>query len=314
MSISRIIAGCLLSVGTSLSAVELMNDIDFSGGYRQDDFKTAYHYFLRDDARDVTNNITKAEHANIWQIGLKGRLVMPDLYCLQSFEFLRYFYLTGHAYWGRDAGHTHFEDNYESADNGFGCGTIKDYHTTDWQIGLGYLFDIGCFFGCNSDLDLSLGVLGGYSWDQQKITLGKRSVDSGFNGIAYLPDTSYNSANLFNRWQGGWLGTEIYYSHCNLLLNLGYEYHWSTWDSGENFPKVNFWDRRHSDNASGNVVYLDATYNVCDSWEVGIGLKWSRYTACKGKTKASDSDLYGYSDANGRLQSWQLTANLGYNF
>ena len=319
MNISKLIAGCVLLSSASLSAVELTSSIDLSGGYRQDDFKTGYHY-IPSSGDDFINNVTQAQHVNIWQIGLKGLLVMPEIDCFCNYGFLRNFYVKGYGYWGSDAGHTHFDDDYSgrSTDgsdlDAFACGRVKNYTTSDWQIGAGYLFDLGCWCGYGSDLDLSLGISGGYSWSKQKFSLRHNGVDGGYSGVAFIPDASYNGAKLFNKWQGGWLGTEIFYSTCSLLLNLGYEYHWSTWHSGTNYPAADFWDRRHSDNASGNVVYLDATYELCHCWEVGAGLKWSRYTADKGHTSASDDATYTYRDANGRWQSWQLVANVGYRF
>lgn len=314
MKISRFIAGSLLTVGAPLSAVHLTNNIELSGGYRQDDFKTAYDYFLIDTPESVTYNSTQSRHANIWQLGLKGRLVMPELCCFQEYDFLRNFYVKGFAYWGSDVGKTHFSDLYFGYDEGFACGILKTYHTVDWQIAGGYLFDLGCLCGYGSDLDLSLGLLGGYAWDKQKISIRNNHVGSYFDGEGYFPDEAYNHGKLFNKWQGGFIGTELYYSACDFLLNFGYEYHWATFNGGEDLPNWDFYDRRHSDNASGNVVYLDASYQVCDGWEVGAELKWERYSANHGKTRASDDDAYQYAHTNAQWQSWQLTANVGYNF
>lgn len=316
MTISKLLAGCLLLSSATLSAIPTMNTLDISGGYRQDDLKISNHYLLKSDHADITKMVTQAKHVNIWQIGVKGLLIIPEIDCLYEYRFLRNVYIKGYGYWGSDAGDTHFNDDFADIVQhiGFSCGSAKSYTTTDWQVGAGYLFDMSCWCGYGTDMDLSAGIVGGYSWSEQKACFKHNAINSGGSPNAIMPDHSYNGATQFNKWLGGWLGADIYCISSNMVLNLGYEYHWSAFFSEAARPAIKYWDRRHSNDAIGNVLFLDVSYTICHCWEIGAGLKWSRYTAKDNHIKTSLDKLYTYKNTQGRWQSWQLTANIGTNY
>src|SRR5688572_28872831 len=120
MNVSKILMGCIVLSSANLSALCLTNNIELSGGYRQDDFKTGENYVGIVAPEDVVRiNDTTAKHINVWQIGVKGRLVFPELDCCYNscgcgfdWGFLRNFYLKGHGYWGTDVGETRFKDSF----------------------------------------------------------------------------------------------------------------------------------------------------------------------------------------------------------
>lgn len=330
MNILKTFAGILLVSSSALSAIDLPNNIELSGAYRRDDFKSGENYFGSGDEGDpagLTKTDLYAEHINVSVLGARARLMMPQLDCLCNYGFLENLYLKGYGYWGEDEGDSYFKDQYINVPDDQvapAYGKLSSYRTYDWQIGLGYLFDLGSccssLCGC-SKLDLGLGIIGGYSWSKQKLRT-KRGDSFQFDGLeAIIDDPIYRGLKWSSEWKGGWLGAELYYAYsCDVLFNLGYEYHWNEW-LGTFSPNQAALDvggytseRRKSTKSHANVVYFDATYTLCGNWEISAEYKYAYYKAKDGHVTEKEITGLNPRDARATLQTWQVLTNIGYNF
>lgn len=242
--------------------MEWDGDLALTAGYRNDHITTKLHAYDPPGTL-IAQDRLKATSIDVYEIGLKGEITFCDDWFIKGFADFGWV----------DGGRYREDTAFPIIVSQTSTAHVNNGNTRDYSIGLGYLFS------CNDCI--KIGPVAGYSYDYQKIKLS--TVDT--NGVAD-PTLSHLSYNM--RWQGPWLGFETEYCLCDILLNLGYEYHWSDWRAnwtldGPDVPGVAFSDKRKASRANGNVVYLDGTYTFCDCWNLGLGLKYQYWEAWDGR-------------------------------
>lgn len=308
-------ATAILSCAT-LSALEPLSDLSLSLGWRRDDFKTKA--VRKENEEDVGQRNLKISNVDVWQAGIQLIAGMPSCLfdCDESCLWLQQLYIRGYAYrgWTNDGSYQNSITYREESPNHIHAQTHKG-RTVDANIGLGYLYSI-----CDS---WGLGAVGGWSYDQLRISTTKASNNSSdFNAGDGMTFTS--------TWQGPWIGIDSVYYLCawNLTLNASYEYHWSEWTGSNHlrssvFPSCTlFSDHRRSDNAHGNVVFIDGRWTWCECWDLALGFKYQEWRARGGSLKPNEGtfeeigcDEYERNKSRDtRWQSFGVNFDIGYRF
>lgn len=302
------------SVALNAECIEPWNSLSVSGGWSHDDLKSKTRRDVSGES-DFTRH-TNVDGINIWKVGADLNLAIPSFGCgCDDWWWLNNFYLRGYAYRGWvTSGKLHHKGN---GDESFSL-SAKSHkgRTVNGLIGLGFLFPV-----CD---DFAIGPVGGWSYDQVRVSL-KHRHNSGSS------DNSYSNPNRFtSTWRGPWVGADFAWNLClcdcwSFRFVGGYEYHWAHWkgslsfgdNSGSSSSSGFGSDHRHAKKAHGQVGYVTGWWNVCDCWDVGLGLKYKYYTSNNGKVHRSveGSD----SSARDRLKnnSWRsigLTLDLAYRF
>ncbi len=318
--------GCALAsiffvTSPSLEAFHPVSDVSLTGGWRRDEVKTTFDNF------GFGNNELKLKDVNTWEFGLRGQYAFTG-FCGCEESWLDDFYVKGSAVWGWGNNGKFTNGNDSSGygydygyGNGFGHIDAKNTRTYDYDIGFGWLYAIDCNWG--------IGPTVGYAWN--RLTTHQKFNSSGYSSDLYgYGYDSYSGDKLeySTKWYGPWLGLEVDYEDCEWHFDLGYEFHWA-----RNHTKLGDFSGKSNDSRYGNVVYLDAYYDLCDGWEVGVGFKWKSFQSGRHGDNGSGSSSYfasgsdygydyefvdsGSSSGRGgktRWTSWGFTVDLGYRF
>lgn len=241
-------------------ALEWGGSLDVTTGFRRDEIRTVIDSFSPPGTL-ISEDDLKAKNLHIWEVGVKGRGSVCN------------WFIKGFANWGR----VYHGDYIESVSvPGLGDFVTKAHihegDTRDYSIGLGYAYCLDNCFG--------IGPVAGWSYDYMRVKMHHATI----NGI---PDPVLNGLNYKTTWQGPWLGVEALISLYCINLDLGYEYHWSHWHgkwllAGPDIIGGAFSDRRKAHRASGNVFFIDANYEFCQCYELGLELKYQYWRAKKG--------------------------------
>lgn len=306
----------ILSVGMlastlimSLDCVEAFqpkSDFTISGGVRQDKIHT--HVTANPatpvavgQANDVSTDDLNYRNLRIWEVGLQGRLAMPEDCDCENW-WLNNFFLKGYAYWGWVTDGD-FDETITISPIGFPTttffdkGDADDGHTYDYSVGLGWLYPVSCEFG--------IGPVAGYAWDRQIIR------------------TNHNRVHLTNKWTSPWLGFEMAYElcDCDMYFDAGYEYHWTRWHSQFINHNRSLNDTRRSNrHGSGHVAFFDAAWNYCECIDIIFGFRYT-YFRTKGHESGRfpDGSLGGTAPVSGSVnsnnwRSYAVTIDLAYQF
>jgi hypothetical protein len=312
----------------SVEAYQPVSDASLVAGWRKDEIKT------RVDSDFGIGREIKYKDMKTWEFGLRGQYAITGFSCGCDDAWLDQFYVKGSAVWGwgnsGKATYSVFNDDEYSYgygyDNGYGYNNVAstDLHHTkthDYALGLGWVYSIDC--------NWAIAPTVGYAWDKLS-TKSKGNNDSYGYGYA---DYDYNDNTLFSyssKWHGPWLGAELLYEDCEWHFDLGYEFHWA---SHRNTYKAHGCDfgsvTTKSKSRYGNVVYVDAWYDLCDGWEVGLGFKYTHFQSGKGKRHFSANDCgydygydydlvsgsgYGSEKSHTNWTAWGFTLDVGYQF
>jgi hypothetical protein len=309
----------LLGAYSSLIGLDLGSEVNLSGGYRNDTLHRKNSTKLgRPESVVDTIRITDA---SIWQIGTSYFFTLPPIYYrYNGFSFLKNFYLGGVAYWGAGGRRAKLHENaaiLSSSIPWVGRAKLKSFHTTDLQIGLGYLFDWNCW---------GIGIEGGFSYHRQRIATerGKIHIFSFIFEDVPLYRHGYSAKTV---WKGPWVGLELFYIRCQWKFRLGYEYHFPNYKANQYIPNttaaelVGLADKTNSNNAHGSVVFLNAVYHFCEGWQAGLWLKSQIWNASAGRRKprhGSFADL-GFpsttrAKGSGCWNSFSIIFDMGYYF
>lgn len=314
---------CLM---TNLSALELGNEFNLSGGYRNDDISINSKVFL--PTEDTIKDHLHFDNLDIGEIGFNFRLTMPEYdYCNSGNaslvnEVISSFYFKGSAYWGW-SGKDNFDRNVGtvSPDDFVSTFSVSQGNdrarTEDFNIGLGcLLFNCDCW---------GIGLTGGYAYDKQRIrtSSGETSLDN----TPFIPNTLYSGLVFKQRWQGPWVGAELFYGDCSWYACLGYEYHFAHYHAKLSLPNEttfetgDFSNTRSTRNAHGNIGYINAHYIICDCWQVGLGLTYKQYRARHGSLSPTEGNFedIGFTSttrgsSNAKWLTYSLVADVGYRF
>lgn len=274
--------------------------IDFIGGYRYDKLKTSVNVYDPPENLILTDNL-KINDINIYEVGVGGRILVCR-------EWLVRLYGT----FGQVQNGQYTEVVSVPGAQSNTKSHVRKGNTNDFSVGGGYLFPCGCGFG--------VGPVAGWSYDYERVKMGRAKTDG-------LPEPVLDDLTYKMRWQGPWLGVEGQYNCYNARVSLGYEYHWSHWHAswtlhGPDVPGVAFSDRRKSNDAFGNVIFLDGAYGFCDSWEIGLGFKAQYWKANGGRVlpRAKNIAEAGVSPTevdrvrSAIWHSYEVVVTVGYQF
>lgn len=312
----RIICLLALCLGTWLQAVEINTGFNFSNSYRHDQLerKNSLH---SENATFFTDTVN-VKNIPIWQIGLNGYLAPPqDHFYWSDNPILSPFsniYVDGFAYWGWGGWKSTLTEQIENllTDSTLtGKAKLRNVHTWDIQIGLGYLFDWQ---------DWGLGLSAGYAYDTQDLHASSGKISSVRSPI-------YSHYHTRTIWKGPWVGIEVFYDWCPWTFSLGYEYHRALYTSNHFIddsltPNAQgFEDSTHSKHAQGNVAFLEANLHIYEQWEAALSFKYQNWQARKGRLKPDDVTFSQLDfpanttgSATGSWISYAVTLDLGYSW
>lgn len=308
----------LLAASSSLSASTSMMDteISFSGGWRQDHFRS----FATTNVNESTD-LVRGSHLNIWQVGVQG-WSSP---CLSQCDpWLNNFFVRGSAYWGWVGDGVYLHELTPTPDSTVTIdrGDISQGHTWDYAIGGGYLFDCGSGF--------KIGPTGGYS--SNKLTFKAENVigviDTLNTSTAIDPLAYFDEGVLVSsKWQGPWAGVDALWECGPWNLYASYEYHWARWKGSYHSPSTDltdgshYTDRRTGRNGWGQTAYLGAHYAFCDCWLAGLGVKYQYfrvkghlYPTAAGGFPAVGGDANESDRVTTTWNSVSVLVDLGYAF
>lgn len=310
-----------------------LSNIEVSGGWRRDDFRS---YIVAGDATDTV----RGNNLDIWQVGLKGRwepnFFGDDCGCWGNGLLVR-----GSAYWGwvNDGNYSH-RINYAPGDLTppvefdirRDVGVIDSGKTWDYKIGAGYLFDI-----CDG---IRIGPTVGYSYDKLRfrgsniVGISSTNFTESINEYDQTCITSVDEytcgeegAKFTSKWQGPWVGVDAQLQFCDFEINAGYEYHWSDWRAAFTVKEdltdcYHYSDKRRSNKSHGQEAFLNAHYNVNCFWVVGLGLEYKYYrqpTSTKFRPANGSLPDVGCSEdevnkIRSQWRSFAITLDIGYLF
>lgn len=360
----KLFAATLLISCASLSAVDLRDNVSLVGGYQHGNFKQTNTIELPNAGTGVGGLVLpagyesvdsfNANNLHLGVFGVEGRVRFPELTCGCDYDFLRNFYVEGHAIWGWGGNKDSFSEkvngifpgaegtSYRNQQFSTSGGKLSKARTYDYQVGLGYLIDPSMFdflysCGCGGLLDgWDLGISGGYTYKKQTVTV--KSADS-TNVIPNLPlnpgnfvavnDATYPGQSLSNRWQGGYIGAELFYQTCEWDFSFGYEYHIVNYrgkynattlglDSGVTSTKLS------SNRADGSVWTLRGSTELFCGWDLGALFKYESWRAHGASGSVSAPAGFSYNTAlnttgvslggSAHWYSYTIAATLGYDF
>jgi hypothetical protein len=274
--------------------------IDATGGYRYDRITCLINAY-DPPGTFISSDDLKAKNLQVWEWGLRARVRLGNLYAKA---------------WGT-FGVIPFGNYTETGTGATGLSSqsrtdVRHGKVEDASFGAGYLFGVTDW--------LSLAPVGGWSYNYQRIKLKHAKTDG-------VSDPTLNGTSYTNRWQGPWAGFEGVTEFGCLLFNIGYEYHWAHWHavwklSGADQIGGAFSDKRHSNKASGNVVYFNTFWNAWDDLDAGVLLKYQYWRATNGQMVPLAGSFaavgLGADEVNkvshATWQSFEIQLSLGYTF
>lgn len=313
--------GCSLFLLTgSLAALDLSTEVNFIGGYRNDDLRRRNTKELIPPTVENVDTI-KIKSIHIGQVGLNARFKSPQMDTCCDCSFLGNFYVDGFAYWGWGGKGAKLHEVIDEPFVGpveFGRAELKDVNTYDYQIGVGYFFDLDC---------VGVGISGGYAWDRQRIK-------TSHGELASAPVTDFLDAPIYSAgyettttWEGPWIGAEFFFDVCEWTLGLGYEYHFAHYRARHTIPNNPFAEAEglaniaKSSQGSGNVGFLNAFYHFCEGWQIGAEFKYQNWFADCARVKPLGGTFVDFGlpettriHATGQWISYSINFNIGYSF
>lgn len=303
---------------TALSAVEIPDQFNVSGGYRNDTISN--HSTISEPSGLTTVDHLRFDNIDLGVIGFDFRFTLPECNRCCEFPFLKNFYVDGNAYWGW-SGSDDFDRTVTISVGDATTAFLSQGHqkavTEDVQVALGYIVH---------DCDWwSVGVKGGYAYNYQRIhtTSGKTAVEA----TAAITDPVYSGLVFKQRWQGPWIGAEVFLAPCcDVLVNVGYEYHLTHFHASMSIPTEDairlsdFDNTRSGRNAYGNVGYANVHYNLCHCWDVGLGITYKVFRTHhldvnpEGGFVASGFAADSSTSARSKWISYSIVADIGHTF
>ncbi len=271
-------------VVSNLQAEPLNLDLSFCNGYSCSKASSTLNVYDGYGFLQLTDTL-KANNIQLYELGFKGRLAACD------------YVFRGECFWGWGDSGRYTENTLDAdSDASFTKASLKSPRTRDFTVGVGYLFTLGdCF---------EIIPMGGLSYHFQRFGIHDVNTDG-------EEDDILNNLRYITRWQGPWAGVDLGLNFCGIGIRGGYEYHWCDWHAqwlldGPNVFGVAFSDMRKSSHANGQVGFVDAHWEFCDCWNIGIGVKWERWKATNGSLRpkrikirsSSSSSNCGCSDSS----------------
>lgn len=319
-SIYTLILSLTICTSIPLAAIDLGTEINLSGGYRNDKLVRKNITALTPSFASSTDNI-EIKNLSIGQIGLNGRLMLPTPDSCYETTVWNNFFIEGYGYWGWGGHGSKLHEYYTDLSTGFveaARANLRGVRTNDYQIGLGYLFDMDCW---------AIGISAGYAYDRQKIKTKNGQISFPYPLAPFIDVALFdNGYKTTTTWSGPWVGTELYYQWgCDWLFGLGYEYHFTDYHANHTIPNTpealleGIATKTKGSNASGNVGFLKARYKFCEGWDVGASFKYVNYTAKKAHAHITSLNAADFPDtikikAKGQWISYSVNLDIGFAF
>lgn len=309
-----------LVAGSISSANANFGQAVFEAGYRHDDLSWSSR-FPADDPFLKTS--TKFKNIDIFQIGVNARTTLG---CN--------FYLRANAYWGwvLDGNFKHSVDTYfspgYSGEFELGFGSHRRNVVDDkWVYGLGAAVGYPFYF---CDCSMIVAPVIGYAIDEQNFTVDDRGLDLCRSEGVFFPVSGDGccSRKFVSRWYGPFVGVDFAYRPCGQCWDLyaALEYHWGCFHGKRNFDnEFNYFgfdrNRFHSHNADAWVFSAGASYDFCNDWTFGFGVKFQDWSASRHHHNdgSCGDEYYGYSESGReknafKWHSYELKLAIGKEF
>lgn len=299
-----------------LFAIDTKTDLDFSTGYRNDSLQRKNTLKLCPPVNQ-TDEI-KINNISIWQVGLNaGFLISPfSQNHFKEGSHLHNFFVSGFAYWGWNMWNPKLHETIEGCSQvQIGKAEVNNVHTSDYQIGAGYLL-----YWDNWNLAFS----GGYAYDRQSIATKEGEIAFSCNGpfgCAPLYGKGYKTVTT---WKGAWVGINPSYICDYFKAGVGYEYHFARYRANHSIPmdpiaQLEGYETYTKSDGSGNVFFLNGAYLFCTRWEVGACFKYQHWSAHHGHLTSPFFYANGFPcntqvTASGKWISYGVNLNIGCSF
>lgn len=147
-------------------------------------------------------------------------------------------------------------------------------------------------------------------WSYDALFLKGKHIHTTIAGEFYR----LNDIKAHQRFTGPFIGFDINYQIDSCFdYAFGYEFHWAHWHGqrliqGRDYGNppfgitTGFSNTRRINDVYGNVFKLDGTYQLCDCWELGVGLKYQYYMGDSGHYKQTRKPVisqYSYRKIEG---------------
>lgn len=307
---------CLASC-INLFAVDTKTNLDFSTGYRNDSLQRKNELMLNPPSVNQTDKI-EINNISIWQVGLDACFLISPFSQNHFKEGSHFhnFFLSGFAYWGWNMWNPTLHETIQGCSQvQIGKAEVNDVHTSDYQIGAGYLIYWDHW---------NLAFSGGYAYDRQ-------SIGTKRGEIAFCTNAPFQCAPLYGKgyttsmtWKGPWIGINPAYVCDYFKAGAGYEYHFAHYTANHCIPvgaiaQLEGYKTDTKSSASGNVFFLDGAYLFCTRWEVGACFKYQHWKANHGHLTSPFFYANGFPcntqvRASGKWISYGINLNIGCSF
>lgn len=276
---SKILCAMWLAISVTSAYGDTVGYLAMDSGYRWDRIENRVLMSGKNAA--FLGSTQTMRKINSYQLGGKGQLSFCDC------AFVR---AIGHYGWVFD-GAKYSEGGLFGRTSG---------NTADVQVGIGQYFNMAKgvwaapVFGWSYDTLLFKGTHIHTTIDGESFHLSDIRAHQTFNGPFIGFDVSYQINSCYD-------------------FVFGYEFHWSRWYGQRHIlgpeygnppfgTTTGFSNKRHMKHVYGQVLKLDTSYQWCDGWELGLGLKYQFYTGDNGhyrQTKIPVISSFSYRKVDG---------------
>jgi|GEM_PF-5424466 len=294
IKLSKIFCTALLVLSSTTAYADIQGYLALDNGYRWDRISNrAISGGGTVSAKVATQDLRRL---NSYQLGARGQLTFCESWFARA---------NGHYGWASDGKYS--EGGLFGKTNG---------HTEDLQGSFGKYFWL-------SEGIWAAPVIG---WSYDALLLKGKRIHTAINGVSY----KLSDIKAHQRFSGPFIGFDLNFNINSCFdFIFGYEFHFAHWHGqrliqGHEYGNppfgviAGFSNVRRIHDVYGNVFKLDATYQLCNCWELGLGLKYQFYSGGGGhfkQTRTPPIPQYTYRDVGGLWwRSFAATFYIGKAF
>ena len=270
-----------MSLMRNLGAAELESGLEFTTGYRTDDFDWNIAGNIFGTNPNVLSELTWSDLES-FQIksGVKA-LINKVLYLRGSFDVG---WILGGDNQDSDFDGDNRTQEWSRSNNSADDGTVLDV-----TAGIGYQVRLGSG-------RFRIIPLAGYSYSQQNLTMtdGFQTISTPGRTPPIGPIEGLDS-NYDTRWYGPWAGVDLSFKASNkILLFAGFEYHWADYKAEANwnlrtdlaYPK----SFEHEADGTGILITAGGDYIFAAPWSLGLEVNYQDWSTDAGIDRQFNSD------------------------